>query len=135
MPKKVDFIQIVDCIFKNKDNYKKLEDQDKDDNFFIINRKFSLKFPLHANLFNKEGIDKSSALDVWFEFFRKNKGVPGWYWAKNPKEKEKRIIPNADRKLIIQYCEISEKDADFLINNYLDEVKDEIKTIKRFKKD
>lgn len=133
MAKKIDFIQIIDFIFKNKNDYKKIDDIDKEENFFIINRKFSLKYPLHANLFNNKFIDKASALDFWHVYFSKTKGIPGWYWSKSKKEKEKKLFSGPERKLLMQYHEISEKDLDFLIKNNIDEVKEELKKIKRFK--
>ena len=63
-----DLKHVVDFIFKDKENYEKLSDKDKEDMFFIINRKFSRGLPQHSFFFNKKHIDKSSAMDMWYYF-------------------------------------------------------------------
>ncbi len=78
----MDFKEIVNCIFINKNKYWEISDEDKEKNFFIINRKFSRKYPNIADLFNNKNIDKSLALDKWFYFFENQNKIPDWYWGK-----------------------------------------------------
>jgi len=133
MSDKIDFIQAVDCIFKNKQNYKKLTDDDKIDNFFMINRKFAIKYYKVAEFFNNKYVDKASSLDLWFNYFQNNIGIPGWYWAKSTTIKEKDYkIPKADKELFMKNEKIDEKEFDFLITNFRDDVIYEIKKLKKF---
>jgi hypothetical protein len=131
----MDFIQIVDSIFKNKKNYSSVSDEEKNKNFYIINQKFSAGYVKQAQFFNSKFMDKASALDFWNLFFRSKQGIPSWYWqakAKKSEEKTKKIS-TADRKLFLQYNEkLKESDVDFLIQYYLPELIQEIKNLKKF---
>lgn len=139
----MNFIELVDIIFKNKGKYGTVSKEDKENNFYIINKKFSLgsdsqrgKYLKFSQFFNHKAIDKASALDLWFLFFKKTPSIPGWYWIKNTNTKEKKNkIPNADRELLLKYNDITERDLDFMIEHYKDDVDMEIKKIKRFKND
>ena len=85
-----DFIQIVDRIFLNKNAYHEISDDDKINAFFIINRKFAKEYPEIASKFNHKYIDKASAIDMWFEFFKDTQKIPAWYW--DPKDRQKKVI-------------------------------------------
>lgn len=138
----MNFIELVDIIFKNKGKYRTVSKEDKENNFYIINKKFSLgsdsqrgKYLKFSQFFNHKAIDKDSALDLWFLFFRKTPSIPGWYWIKNTNTKEKKSskISAADRELLLKHNDINERDLDFIIEHYKDDVDEEIKKIKRFK--
>ena len=49
-----DLKHITDFIFTNKSEYENLSHKDKEDFFFIINRKFARKYPKHAKFLNKK---------------------------------------------------------------------------------
>ena len=129
------FIQIVDSIFKNKKNFNNIPDEDKDVNFFIINRKFSVKYPLLCNSLNSKFINKCNSVDFWSIFFNNTTNIPNWYWAKKKeKEKTSATITNTDKKLLITYLNLKPYDLDFLIKHDLKSVKSELKSIKNFTK-
>jgi hypothetical protein len=129
-----DFTHIVDFIFKKKDEYKKLSDEDKEKNFFIINRKFARGFPSHAQYVNNKSVDRASALDIWYQFFIKKRtnGIPSWYWFKQETKREKSIITKDDVELLMQFYDIKERDVDFLIKYYPEDVKEEVKKFHKF---
>lgn len=131
-----DIRHIGDFIFKKKDQYKNLSDDDKDKFFFIMNRKFARKFPKHAHFFNSKNIDKSSALDVWYNFFIKQRttDIPGWYWFKLSGKKEKSTVKKEEIDFLINYYEIKPGDIDFLIKYFPDELEEDVKKIKKFNK-
>ena len=133
---KIDFMQTVDIIFGNrrsKSDWKKLTVEDKENNFFIINRKFAVKYLKQAQFFNNKNVDRASALDVWYLFFRNAKGTPYWYWAKSSgTKKEKSKISGPDRALLLDRMNLSEFDYDFLYKFYLEDLQYELKKIKRF---
>jgi len=133
---KIDFMQTVDIIFGNrrsKSDWKKLSDEDKETNFFIINRKFAVKYLKQAQYFNSRSIDKASALDMWYLFFRNTKGTPYWYWAKsNGSKKEKSKISGPDSVLLMERFELSDTDYDFLYKYHLEDLQYELKKLKRF---
>lgn len=129
----MDFMQIVDSIFQNKRNYQTATDEDKINNFFIVNRKFSLGKLQISQFFNHKFIDKASAMDLWFLYFRQLSKTPGWYWTKNPNKKEDKIkgISKADKEMLMEYDGLSEKDFEFLCEHYRDDVDYRIKILNR----
>ena len=132
-----DFTHIVDFIFKKKEEYKKLSNEDKEKFFFIINRKFARGYPQNAQFFNDKSIDKASAMDIWYHFFIKKRvqGIPSWYWTpKKEKEKEKSVATKSDIEFLMSFYDIKERDVYFLIKNYPDEVTEELKKYHKFEK-
>jgi hypothetical protein len=134
----IDFRNIVDFIFKNKNDYVKITADDKESNFFIINRKFARMYPKHAQFFNHKNIDKSTALDLWYYFFIKKRtiGIPDWYWKKSSSKKEKNNIKyNKDEiEFICKIHDLNLNDLNFLIKYYPDEIEEEINKYKKFHK-
>lgn len=129
----MDFIQIVDCIFKNKNNYSKITDEDKINSFYIINKKFSIGKPEIANFFNNKHIDKASALDMWFLVFKNTNKIPNWYWIKKTDKNKQKIkdISNQDKEMIMKYYDLNENDFEFLYKHYKEDVDNKIKILKR----
>ena len=133
---KVDFITLANIIFKDKDKYKFITDEEKEDSFFMLNRKFAYKYLRKAQFFNNKKINKSSSLDIWYQiFYKTTNGTPDWWWkTKQPsKNKIKSEFNNNDLNLIIDYYEIKKSDIEFLIKYYSQDLKDDIKRLKKFK--
>ena len=129
----MDFIGIVNTIFKDKETYNVVSDEDKVKQFYMINKKFAHNRLDIANFFNDKNIDKASAIDMWNIYFEKTVGLPGWYWAKsNGKIEKVKKLPKADRELILKNNDITEHELDFMIEHNLDEVETEVKKLKRF---
>jgi hypothetical protein len=132
---KIDFIQVANIIFKDKYLYSNLTDKDKENNFFMINRKFAVGKYKQAQFFNDKYIDKESAMDVWNIFFKNQTGIPSWYWApKNRIKLEKSGITKGDRQLLLDNTKLKNDDIDFMIDNYFDDLEYQIKKLKRFDK-
>jgi hypothetical protein len=81
---------------------------------------------------NLKTIDKVSALDLWHHFI-KDKPYPNWFWSKGEKA-EKSEIPDKDYKLLLQNLKIKDIDLDYLIENHIDLIKDELKYYKDLEK-
>lgn len=126
----MDFKGIIDCIFINKNKYWEISDEDKEKNFFIINRKFSRNHPKVAQLFNDKNVDKSSALDRWFYFFENQNRIPQWYWGnkENRSAKKEKVFGFE----LIERENLKENDVLFLNKFYKEELNKEIKKIKRY---
>jgi hypothetical protein len=128
----MDFIQIVDRIFKNKHLYHEISDEDKINSFFIINRKFGIQYPEIAKKFNHKNIDKASAIDMWFDFFKDTYGIPQWYWPpKNRKEKVKEA-KRGNYDLIKQREDLEDYDMKYLEKYFEDDLKNEMKKLNKF---
>lgn len=131
-----DLRHIGDFIFKQKERYKDLSDEDKEKFFFIMNRKFARRYPKHAQFFNNKTMDKSSALDVWYHFFIKQRtmDIPSWYWFKLSNKKEKSILKKDEEEFFLEFYDLRREDLGFLIDFYPDELKEEVKKFRKFNK-
>jgi hypothetical protein len=136
----MDFIEVSKIIFENKSKYKTITDKEKYDAFYIINKKLSLGINKNkksllsiSQFFNHKSIDKISALDLWFFYLKDFKSTPGFWFAKNPNKKEEKVksISKADREMLMEYDNLTEKDFDFLCEHYKDDVEYRIKILNR----
>lgn len=129
----MDFMQVIDSIFLNKNNYHNVTDKDKIDTLFVINKKFSLGKLNVSQFFNHKSVDRASAMDLWFLYFRTTNKIPGYYWTKNPNKKEDKIkgISKSDKEMLMEYYDLSEKDYEFLCEHYRDDVDYKIKILNR----
>jgi len=110
--------------FYNND-WDKITERDKFQNFFMINRIFSILYPLEANFFNHIKIKSERAVDFWkFFITKKHKNFPSFIWTKTIK-KEK--IKNEYKKEILDFIkekyQISNREIEELIDFYPDEFK------------
>jgi hypothetical protein len=133
---KIDFITLSNIIFKNKEKekYQYVSDEEKEANFFMLNRKFAIKYLKQAQFFNNRNVDKSSAIDIWFRIFKNTTyDTPSWWWkSKQTKNKPKSEFASSDIKLIKEYYELTNNDIKFLTTYYNDILKDDIKRLKKF---
>ena len=134
----MDFITLANIIFKDKQKYKFVSDEEKDNNFFMLNRKYAIKYLKQAQFFNNKNVNRASAIDIWYQvFYKTTNGTPPWWWkTKQPqKVKTKSEFINSDIKLIKDYYNLKDVDIDFLIKFYSEKLKEDIKRLKKFKKD
>lgn len=131
----VNFIEVADCIFINKDKYKNLTDEDKIGSFFILNRKFSIKYPKIAKFLNDKSIDKASAMDQWFEVFRNQKGIPGWYWSTKSKKDTPKAKKDKDYQKIQHRYGLKDEDMKFLVEFFKKDLDKDLKQIKLYEDD
>lgn len=131
---KVKLADVFNYLLKDRHKYKAISVKDKTDNFFIINRLLSKKYPEQAQKFNKKSIDKSLALDLWFLFLRheKRNEIFKWIWSKSPKSD--KLLSESDCKLLIKKLEISVDDLDILMMYHIDFLKDELNYFKQLNK-
>jgi len=132
----VDFISLGNIIFKEKNKYKFITDDDKEKNFFILNRKFAYKDIKKAQFFNNKNVSKPSSLDIWFAIFCNTTNIPGWYWQTKVKKstKVKPKFKKEDMLDLMKRYNLNEKDIDFLILYHEDELKETITRVKKFQK-
>jgi len=129
-----DFKEIVDCIFVNKHKYVNISDKDKENSFYIINKKFSVGFPNLAATLNNKNLDPVISMDLWFNHFKNVHSIPDWYWIKSPfKKDKKKKISGPDTRLLIAEFDLNESEFDFIQEHFSDEIDYELKILKRWK--
>ena len=132
---KVDFITLANIIFKDKSKYKFVSDEEKETNFFMLNRKYAIKFLKQAQFFNNKNVNRASAMDIWYQvFYKTTNGTPQWWWKTKVEAKQKSEFINADIKLVKSYYDITDSDIKFLIKFQSEKLKEDIKRLKKFNK-
>ena len=123
-----ELIDIANAMFKNKSEWINITSEDKVKFSFIFNRYFSKRYPKEAQLLNLKLQDRSSIMDLWY-YFNLDKPYPKWFWSKTSKKNS--IIEERDFNLLINKLELNKKeDLYFLIKNYPDIIKEELKYFK-----
>lgn len=118
-------LSVFNSMVKNRDTWKYVTDDQKNEFFFIINRLMSKKFPDKSKLLNKKNIDKSTSLNLWY-YYMLDKPYPKWIWSKSELNKDKKIS-DKDYNLLLRRLDIKNIDLDYLIDNHIDFIKDELK--------
>ena len=121
-------LAISNVIFRNRENWKFVTDEQKLKWFFIINRNLSKKFPEKAQLLNLKSIDKITAMNLWYQFML-NQPYPNWFWSKSDKV-ERSDIPEKDYKLLLMKLKIKDIDLDYIIEKDPEFIKEELKYYK-----
>jgi hypothetical protein len=128
-----ELIDVANAMFRNKNGWHKITDDDKNKFFFIFNRYFAKRFPDKSQLLNLKVIDKVSALDLWYNFML-DKSYPNWFWSKSEKI-EKPNISEKDFNLLFNKLKANKKeDLEYLIENHFEFIKDELKYYKSLEK-
>ena len=127
-----EIIDVANAMF-GKSDWNKITDEDKEKFFFIFNRYFSKKYPHEAQLLNLKTIDKVVGMNLIFQFM-KGKPYPTWFWSKGEKVDKKSEISESEFKSLLVYLKLKREDIEYLINNFPDFIKSELKYIKDFEK-
>ena len=131
--------KVVDSLIINRSSYRELTKDEKELNFFIINRYLSKKFPIFAQKMNIKSIDKSLALDIWFIHLGKeiksgkiNNSFFRWFWSKS--KKKSNNLPPKDNYLLLNKLKINQSDLDFLYEFHKEELLEELKYFRKLEK-
>jgi len=121
-------LEISKCMFQNKNNWKFVTNEQKEQFFFIFNRFFSKRYPEYSQLLNDKLINKSVGMDLWFEFF-KSQPYPQWFWSKS--SKTDKIDSNEKFEFEIKRIfNLKDQEFEFLNKNFPEEIQTEIDNLK-----
>lgn len=126
-------LDVANAMLKDKKNWSKISDKEKEDNFFIINRFFSKKYPEKSKLLNNKLINKVSAMDTWY-IFMLDKPYPKWFWSKSDKKSKSDNISESEINFLLEEYSINSSDLELLMKYYPDIVNEEIKYYRDVKK-
>lgn len=125
-----EIIDIANAMFKNRSEWSKLKDTEKEEFSFIFNRFFSRKYPFLAESFNNKTQDKVLMMDIWFEFM-KDKGYPNWFWPKTKKNNQNDKYSNKEKEELIKFLQLNKiDDLEFLIKNNPEFIEEEYQYLK-----
>jgi len=93
---------VIDYLMTNDGKYETLGNGDKKKNFFVVNRRLSINYPMHADILQHIRINPVAVLDFWHSYLpSKHKTKPGWLFiagekkAKETEAKKQKISKDA----------------------------------------
>ena len=136
----MELFDILKSMFESPGLYSDVTKSEKRKNFFMINRRLSINFPIQANLLQHMKINMESSIDWWQRFLRKQyTKTPYWMFLAGVKkvkeEKEKKVSLSGD--LISDYCRFYNKDSKqikYALQFFPDEMTREIKEYDKMRK-
>lgn len=126
--------QIINMmLYRNEAEFNALPDDILAKNYFIINDRLSIQFPMQAAVFNHYKINPAQVVKCWYRFIASSsiRGYQEWLKVKgkaktSEEKKENNIL---DKKLIKQYAyaqNYSVREIEFALEIFGDAVKNEI---------
>lgn len=117
--KKISPFDVINYVFTNSEEFAKLSNAILDQNFFIVNRVFSIKYPLQAQAFNSLGISTADVIKSWKVFLNTKEGygkVPYWCYTKGSKKSQEQKdsladVKKSDIKTVAEYHNMSIQDV------------------------
>jgi hypothetical protein len=105
--------EISKIMFESPGQYADLTKGDKRSNFFILQRRFAINYPIQANLLQHIRINMEATIDWWQRYLRKTyQRTPKWMYMegvkKNKEKEEKKAKISAEA--ISEYCTFYQKD-------------------------
>ena len=140
----INLFDLIKIIFNNPNKYNEISKLDKKKNFFMINRRFAINYPLQSQVFNRLGINESIAIDIWqnFLFHKYNGKSPGWLYIKgikttnSDKEKKSKISKDTIKNYAKFYnleIKVVQNTLDIFGNDFIKELKQFEKHYKKIK--
>lgn len=130
----VNLNKIGKAMFTNKQEWRNITKEEKQESFFIFNRYFSKTYPELAQEINIKNNDSEVCMDIWFRFMY-NQPYPSNFWSKVNGTKEKTFYTEKDIDRLMLLYELDREDVYYLIEHEEDAIKEEIKYFKQLDKD
>ena len=103
------------AMFESPGAYSGATKGDKRKNFFMIQRRMAIQYPVLANMLQRNRINQEAAVDVWQRYLRiieKYTKTPFWMFQTGTKKaeekKEKKI--NISNETVQEYCKFYQQD-------------------------
>lgn len=129
----------MNMMFQNPKEFSKLRSYEKEKNFFMMQRFFSIKHPIQAGMLNNLRINSGEAVQYWCDSLSKiYNRTPQWIWnalkeVKKKKEIEKKKL-DVKESTISYYCmknACSRRDVDDAFNIYGNKFVEELKILEK----
>jgi hypothetical protein len=128
---------ITKIIFDNPNDWKDVTNGEKRKNIFLLNRRFSIKYPLQANMLQLNGINSIAVADFWQRFLSKQyKKTPGWMFLTGSKKVTalKEAKSTISKDLIRDYSKVNKIDIKSINDALIFFNEDMTKELKSFEK-
>lgn len=127
-----ELIDVFNAMLKNKKDWVKITNDDKEKFSFIFNRYFSKRYTEQAALMNLKGMDKVLVMDLWYNFML-TQPFPRWFWSKSDKV-DKPKITEKELKMLTIKLKVKPDDINYLIDKHPEFIKNELDYYKKLEK-
>ena len=133
----MELFEFTKILFENPAAYKEITPGEKRKQYFMVNRRFAIQFPMQANALQHLKINQSGVIDFWQQFMRKKYNrTPGWMYTKGIKKakQDKERKTNVSEKLVVDFAkrmEIDKKAVYEALEFYPDLMVKELKDFER----
>jgi hypothetical protein len=133
----MELFELTKAMFESPATYADATKGDKRKNFFIIQRRMAINFPMEANFLQHIRINMEDTIDWWQRFLRKKyQKTPYWMFLsgvkKNQEKEEKKI--KISNETISGYCQFYQKDPKQVRDAIKFFPEDMVKEMKEFEK-
>ena len=109
----MELFELTKAMFESPGTYADATKGDKRKNFFMIQRRMAINFPVQAHLLQHIRINMEASIDWWQRFLRKQyQKTPFWMFQqgvkKNQEKEEKKTKISGET--ISEYCQFYQKD-------------------------
>jgi hypothetical protein len=109
----MELFELTKAMFNSPGTYADATKGDKRKNFFMIQRRMAINFPIQAQLLQHIKINMEATIDWWQRYIRKQYTfTPKWMYiegVKKTKEKEEKKV-KISAEAISEYCRFYQKD-------------------------
>lgn len=128
----MNYFEVLNSFWEN--SYNKLSNKEKDDNYFIINRRLSINYPIQSAYLSQYGICKYAVVDFWRNFITKyNSKPPYWLYITKNNIKNKIVknknLNNFSDEILFRYTKANKidlKNLKQIYDLYTDKIYDDI---------
>lgn len=100
----MDLFELINSMFANRAAFEKTTLHERGRHLFMVNRLFSIKFPMQAQYLNHTKISPGNAVTYWSETVgRMFSKTPGWMYVKSKKAKEAKAKAQPINDATIRY--------------------------------
>ena len=129
---------IIKALFCDKDYIENLPKQSIISNYFMINRRLAINYPLQAQVFNNNKINEVDVIKFWADFLNNGKAyAPKWIYTpgankSQDKAQSKKKVTNAQIEKFAKYYNINKKDINTALDFFNEEMTAEILDFDKF---
>lgn len=142
-PKTLSPFDVLKMMFENHDAFMKLSEKDLSSNYFIINERMSIQYPMQAAVFNHAKINPAEVVKCWESFIRQQgyTKTPGFIFIQGKKKAAETLKATKAKwpdKLIREYAAkrgISYRDVYAALDLFPDQMSDDLKGYEKILKE